>query len=283
MIAWSGPAPGLVGSSADWLEISQKVADVATAGGHVLITGERGVGKTHVALALAGARGLTPVVIDAAAASATSVAQWLEGVARTLDELSDRSVMVVVRLERLDAAGREELADVLGTGPVPSLATAVRPDPRTTARHPLDALTVFAGRVHIPALRHRPDDVGPLARHFDARHGVGQLVWTAEALEVMERYLWPGNARELERTVQGLLAQLSPSAVVTPDHLPDELLQRVRRGPLTRLEEAEVDVMLAALAEAEGNKDLAAHLIGIHRATLYRKLQSYGLDWPPEG
>jgi DNA-binding NtrC family response regulator len=283
VIAWSGPAPGLVGSSAEWLEISQKVADLAATGGHVLITGERGVGKRHVALTIAGLRRLTPAVVDAAAAGDTGVAQWLEGVARRLAELSDGAVMVVVRLERVEPSVRDELAELLGRGPVPSLATAVRPDPRATARHPLDALTVFADRVHIPALRHRPDDVGPLARHFDARHGAGELVWTSEALEIMERYLWPGNARELEHTVQGLLAHLAPTAVVAADQLPGELLQRVRRGPLTRLEEAEIDVMLAALAEAEGNKDVAAHLIGIHRATLYRKLQNYGLDWPPEG
>jgi transcriptional regulator of acetoin/glycerol metabolism len=41
--------------------------------------------------------------------------------------------------------------------------------------------------------------------------------------------------------------------------------------------------MLAALTEAHGNKDLAAQLIGIHRATLYRKLQNYGVDWSPDG
>lgn len=282
MIAWSGAAPGLVGSSADWLEISQKVADLAATEGHVLVTGERGVGKRHVALAIAGARCLTPVVVDAAAAADAGGARWLEGVGEAFTELAEGSVLVVVRLERLEAAVLDELAKLLESRPSPSLATAVRPDPRAMARHPLDALTVFAGRVHIPPLRHRPDDVGPLARHFAARHGRGGLEWTAEALEMMERYLWPGNARELEHTVQGLLGRLAPTAVVQADDLPADLLQRVRRRPLTRLEEAEVDVMLAALAEAGGNKDLAAHLIGIHRATLYRKLQNYGLDWPPD-
>jgi transcriptional regulator of acetoin/glycerol metabolism len=99
----------------------------------------------------------------------------------------------------------------------------------------------------------------------------------------LEGYLWPGNVRELEHTVRSLLARLRPQAVVQPEDLPEDLRNRVRRRPLTRLEEAEVDVMLAALTEAHGNKELAAQLIGIHRATLYRKLQNYGVYRPSDG
>lgn len=277
----SEPAPGLVGSSADWLEVTQRIADLA-AGDHVLVTGERGVGKCHVAMAVAAARGLTPVTIETWDAVNGGGARWVEGVEDTLRTMPDSTVAVVLGLERLDGTVLAQLAKVIDSRKIPSLATAVRPDPRATARHRLDALTVFGGHVHIPPLRHRPDDLGPLARYFDARHGEGRLVWTAEVLEVMEHYLWPGNAKELEFIVRGLLERLGPEGTVQADDLPDEMLRRVRRRPLTRLDEAEVDVILAALAEANGNKDLAAHLIGIHRATLYRKLQNYGLDWPPD-
>lgn len=277
----SEPAPGLVGSSADWLEVTQKIADLASRDGHVLVTGERGVGKRHVALAIAAGRSLAPAVIDTIDAGNGGAARWLERVDGALSGPAASTVVVIVGLERLDAAVVEELAKAIESGAVPCIATAVRPDPRAMARHPLDGLAVFSGRIYIPALRHRPDDIAPLAHHFDTRYGAGRLVWSAEALELMEHYLWPGNAKELEHTVQGLLGRLSATAVVQPDDLQD-LVRRVRRRPLTRLDDAEVDVILAALAEANGNKDLAAHLIGIHRATLYRKLQNYGLDWPPD-
>jgi sigma-54 dependent transcriptional regulator, acetoin dehydrogenase operon transcriptional activator AcoR len=264
------------------LAISQQVADMVTAQSHVLITGERGVGKRHAALAIAAARHSLPTIVDAADAAEPGAERWLEQVSLTLGELSEGCVVVVAHLERLDPAVLGDLMAVLDTGKGPSLAIAVRPDP-TALRNPPDALNVFGYRVHIPALRHRAGDVGPLARHFDARHGAGGLTWSAEVLEVMEGYLWPGNVRQLEQTVQDLLARLRQQAVVQPEDLPEDLRQRVRRGPLTRLEEAEVDVMLAALTEAHGNKELAAHLIGIHRATLYRKLQNYGVDWPSDG
>ena len=275
--------PGLVGRSASWQEITYKVADLAATNGHVLISGERGVGKLRVALAIVAVRGLEPVILDTGDAGALGTTVWLEKMAASLRELSDESVGVIARLERLEPEALASLGDLLDGRSVPSLATAVCPERTRSVGERLDSLGLFPGHVHIPALRHRPEDVVTLARHFDARHGVGRLVWTAEALQVMERYLWPGNLKELEQVVKDLVLRVSPTAEVPADLLPEELRRSVRRGPLSRLEEAEVDVILGALAQADGNKDLAAHLIGIHRATLYRKLQNYGLDWAPDG
>jgi transcriptional regulator of acetoin/glycerol metabolism len=75
-----------------------------------------------------------------------------------------------------------------------------------------------------------------------------------------------------------LLSRLSPTAEITPAQLPEELRRTAVRRPLSRLEQAEVDVILSALTEANGNKEVAAQLIGMHRATLYRKISGYGLD-----
>lgn len=268
-------------STTGWWENSHTVADLATTASHVLIAGERGVGKRHLALAVAAARSLTPVVVNTADATEVGAAVWVERLREALVGMADSAVPVLVGLERLAAAVLDDVGTMIAAQAAPTVATAVRPGERVVARHPLDALGAFGLRVHIPALRHRPDDVGPLARHFDLRHGAGELTWSPEVLQVFERYVWPGNVRELEHTVQSLLERLGSAAVVEVDHLPEDLIRRVRRRPSTRLEHAEVDVMLAALTEANGNKDLAAHLIGIHRATLYRKLQNYGLDGPP--
>jgi hypothetical protein len=273
-----GGRSGLVGSSAGWRQVEHKVASLAVSGGHGLVTGERGAGKLHVALAVVAVRGLVPTILDTVECGALGVTRWLQHVAATLGQLSDDSMVVVVRLERLGPEAVEPLVDLLDRGPVPSLATAVGSDRSGRPGDGLDADGFFTDRIHVPALRHRRPDVAPLARHFVARHGAGGLVWTPEALEIMGQYLWPGNVKELEQVVEDLVRRLAPQGEVHPDLLPEELRRSVRRRPLTRLEEAEVDVILGALAEASGNKDGAAHLIGIHRATLYRKLQNYGLD-----
>jgi hypothetical protein len=274
----NGGRSGLVGSSAAWRQVEHQIASLATTDGHALITGERGAGKLRVALAVVAVRGLVPAILDTGGSGALGVTGWLENVAASLGQLSDDSMVVVARLERLEPAAVEPLVDLLDRRPVPSLATAVGSGRTGPLGDGLDGAGLFTAEVHVPALRHRLEDLEGLARHFDARHGRGGLVWSAEALDVLAQYLWPGNVKELEQVVEDLVRRLSSTAKVHPELLPEELRRRVRRRPLTRLEEAEVDVILGALAEASGNKDGAAHLIGIHRATLYRKLQNYGLD-----
>ena len=270
--------PGLVGVSSPWRALDHETAEMAGTDEHVLVTGERGVGKLAVARAIASLRGLEPTVVEAVDAEVLGSGDWLRTVARTLDEAAEGSVVIVTHLERLEAETLEALAGLLDDRPVASLATAVCADANRSESWSFDPAGIFTGRVHLPSLRHRLEDLAPLARHFDSRHGSGRLVWTSNALQVMQRYPWPGNTKELEQVVKGLLSRLSPTAEVTPAQLPDELRRTAVRRPLSRLEQAEVDVILSALAEANGNKEVAAQLIGMHRATLYRKIAGYGLD-----
>jgi transcriptional regulator of acetoin/glycerol metabolism len=269
---------GLVGASSSWKALDHESAQLAAADEHVLITGERGVGKLAVARAIAALRGLEPVVMEAVDADVLAPADWLKTVMQALADAPAGSVVVVTHLERLEADTVESLAGILDGHDVASLATAVRADSARSEAWALDPTGIFTGRVHVPALRHRPEDLAVLARHFDARHGSGRLAWASNTLQLMQRYFWPGNARELEQLVKGLLTRLSPTAEVTPAQLPEELRRTAVRRPLSRLEQAEVDVILAALTEANGNKEVAAQLIGMHRATLYRKIAGYGLD-----
>jgi DNA-binding NtrC family response regulator len=272
--------PALVGASISWDEVTGKIADLAVTSQYVLITGERGVGKLHVASTIGAVLGLSTVVFDTGEAGVLGATKWLQKLDAALAELDD-ALVVLTRIERLEPEALDALADHVSGRLQRIVATAVSLERRRSGQDRFGSLRLFTDRVHVPALRHRPKDIVPLARHFDRRDGAGQLVWTAEALEEMERYLWPGNVKELEHVVRDLIA-LSPTTEVHTDLLPEELRRNVRRRPQTRLEEAEVDVMLEALAEADGNKEVAAHLIGIHRATLYRKLQNYGLDVAPD-
>jgi sigma-54 dependent transcriptional regulator, acetoin dehydrogenase operon transcriptional activator AcoR len=270
--------PDLVGVSSPWRALDHEAAEVAATEEHVLVTGERGVGKLALARAIAALRGVEPTVIEAVDSEVLGPADWLREVSRTIDGLDPTAVMIVTHLERLGADTLEALAGLLDGRPVPSLATAVLADANRAEAWSLDPAGVFTGRLHVPALRHRLEDLAPLGRHFDARHGAGRLVWSTNALQIMQRYFWPGNAREVEHLVKALISRLSPTAEITANDLPEEMRRAAVRRPLSRLEQAEVDVILAALSEANGNKEVAAQLIGMHRATLYRKIAGYGLD-----
>lgn len=142
-------------------------------------------------------------------------------------------------------------------------------------------------RIEVPPLRERPEDVPLLVSHYWERKGrelgrVAQL--SAEALRVMEGYTWPGNVRELVNVVERVLvACVKP--VIEPADLPAtvqaEGLGRLRRFPLfhlgTVVAEAERRTLERALKQAQGNRNKAAQLVGLSRASFYRKLKIYGL------
>jgi DNA-binding NtrC family response regulator len=81
--------------------------------------------------------------------------------------------------------------------------------------------------------------------------------------------------------VAASLHELADDSVVVVARL-ERLDPEVLESLADLIDGRSVPSVATALAEANGNKDLAAHLIGIHRATLYRKLQNYGLDWTPD-
>src|SRR6266511_1488361 len=142
-------------------------------------------------------------------------------------------------------------------------------------------------RIEVPPLRERPEDVPLLVAHYWERKGrdlgrAAQL--SAEALRVLESYPWPGNVRELVNVVERVLVA-SVKPVIEPADLPAavqaEGLGRVRRFPLfhlgTVVEEAERRTLERALRQSQGNRNKAAQLVGLSRASFYRKLKAYGL------
>ncbi|MBD3867436.1 MAG: sigma-54-dependent Fis family transcriptional regulator [Acidobacteria bacterium] len=138
--------------------------------------------------------------------------------------------------------------------------------------------------VRMPPLRERRDDVPLLANHFLARyvgrHGKPVDTIDPAAMELMTAYSWPGNVRELETVVERSVV-LSRSKEIVPDDLP-QALQQPGRGPAIpgrgTLLEIEAVRITEALSEAEGNKKLAARKLGIHRSTLYKKIEKLGLN-----
>jgi len=159
--------------------------------------------------------------------------------------------------------------------------------------------------VEIPPLRERPEDIPVLAQHYmellGDKYNKYFVDFSADALDLMLRYRWPGNVRELINTLERIIV-LATSDRITADLFPehiraqareaeapplsvDEALARVRdslqpvRQPQEVLPMAELEkgAIAAAIRKCGGDISKAARLLGISRATIYRKLEKYGI------
>ena len=133
--------------------------------------------------------------------------------------------------------------------------------------------------VHIPPLRERRVDIPLLVDYFletfssPAEHG--RIRISDEALSMLMDYDWPGNVRQLQNTLQYSIVKCS-NRIIRPKDLPMELADRrvvkSRRGPVKKLD---IDSVRDALEKTAGNKAMAARLLGVGRATLYRFINEY--------
>jgi two-component system response regulator AtoC len=136
-------------------------------------------------------------------------------------------------------------------------------------------------RVTVPALRERPDDIGPLAKLFLEQQNP-QLTLSEEALDALECYSWPGNVREL-RSLMARLAVMADDTEIALEDLPPEFqIQTVpepsEQSPSHSLDKLEQEVIFHALEQADGRRNRAAEMLGISRRTLIRKLKLYGVN-----
>jgi two-component system response regulator AtoC len=142
--------------------------------------------------------------------------------------------------------------------------------------------------IHMPTLRERAEDVPLLVEHFLKKHErhYSNAVTGVEpqAMDALVKYSWPGNVRELENLVEMLLAY-GKSSVVRRSDLPERILESgspSKSGALGdqvfTLKEAERRLIVNALAKSKGNKSLAAHMLGISRKSLYKKLVDYRIQ-----
>jgi two-component system response regulator HydG len=156
--------------------------------------------------------------------------------------------------------------------------------------------------LRIPPLRNRRDDIAPLAMHFLERMqqetGV-ERSFSDETLRMMTEYDWPGNVRELENAIERACA-LSSGPVLHMGDLPTQLqdfrMQRhsattasdeigeldpiaaaTGKSGIVSIAEMEKQAILETIRQLNGDKLMAARLLGIGKTTLYRKLKEYGI------
>jgi DNA-binding NtrC family response regulator len=140
----------------------------------------------------------------------------------------------------------------------------------------------------LPPLVDRKDDIPLLVSYFLKKYSTltGKPVESvsSEVLDILMKYEFPGNIRELENIIERGVA-LTDKSVIEAQHLPDDLrgmaLKTFRRkegGEIPTLEEQEQSYIKWVLQQTAGNKTLAAHHLGIDRVSLWRKLKKYGLE-----
>ncbi len=316
---------GLIGASAKFLSLVEEIRRVARHKSTVLITGESGTGKELVARTI---HELSPrkegpwVAINCAAIprdlleselfgcakgaftgatqSRTGRLEQAEGGTLFLDEIGEidpslqAKLLRVIELHEFSPLGsnRVRKSDIrLVAATNRDLEESIR---RGTFREDLYyRLNVY--RLTVPPLRERPEDIPMLAASFlrdlavemDSRvEGFG-----AGVIEVMTRYRWPGNIRELRNAVErALLSCAGPE--ITVSNLPAEVVSsRGQLGPplpaepdphegmdLDRwLDDTERRVILAALEEASGVQARAARRLGINQRSLWYRVKRLGI------
>jgi len=137
--------------------------------------------------------------------------------------------------------------------------------------------------IDLPPLRERREDIAELAYHFLNRYSrkydkaIGEI--TPQALRMLSEAPWPGNVRELENVMSRAVI-MEPGAAITTTALPASLgvagLPPAAANLMT-LEEMERYMINKTLAATNGNRALAAQILGIDASTLWRKVKRYEL------
>lgn len=142
--------------------------------------------------------------------------------------------------------------------------------------------------LHLPPLCERKDDIVLLSAHFlsEVSGQRAQAAITPDALEILQRYEYPGNIREL-RSILHTAANLAQGRPITVKHLPPEVrksaMSNLKAGKpgmqgVVPLAKWEKHYILKIYNQANRNKAVTAKYLGIGVNTLRRKLQSYGVS-----
>ena len=145
-------------------------------------------------------------------------------------------------------------------------------------RHDLyHRLAVFP--IEIPPLRARAEDLESLSTALLEQMGFAHLKILPSTITALSRHGWPGNVREL-RNVLLRAAHNITGRTIPPESLPSELAETNEvDGPQKSgsIKDNEQDLIREALKRTRGKIAQAANQLGIHRATLYRKMRRYGI------
>lgn len=314
----------LVGRSHAFIEVMKQVGRVAATSLPVFLTGESGTGKELVALTLhrrSGRADKTFVAVNCGAIPAELIESelfghvkgaftgadrdrrglWEEANEGTvfLDEITETSLSFQVKLLRVLQEGEVRRVGSNQTQRVSARVIA-------SSNRDVDA-EMKAGRfredlyyrlnavsIVLPPLRERRDDIPPLAQTFaDRVYSLSPSVrFSSDALELLQRYPWPGNIRELENAVVRAAAMCD--GLIRVQDLPERIRAFQKRTETTieatpiepngkeewpTLAEIEGRHVVRVLAHTGGNKQAASRILGVDRKTLDRMIKRHFISF----
>jgi DNA-binding NtrC family response regulator len=304
-------SPQLVGDSHPMRRVRTLITKVAPTDATVLVLGETGTGKELVARSVheQSARRDEPfIAVNCGALPENLIESELFGHRKGsftgaddnregLFQVADGGTLFLDEIGELPKAMQAKLLRVLESGEIRRVGenTPSRVDVRIVCATHRDLPAMVADgdfredlmyrintfEIHLPSLRERIEDVGPLAAHLLRRfrrsaQSDEQLI-TPAAIDRLTAHVWPGNVRELANVLEHAMI-LCDGGPITPEHLPPHFDRRSLigaasslPGPMT-LEELEMQAIHTALERHEGSKPKAAEELGVSLKTLYNKL-----------
>lgn len=305
----------IIGSSPKIMELKDIVAKVANSDSTVLITGESGTGKEIFANAIhetSDRRDNNYIKVNCAAIPPNILESELFGYeegaftgAKTggkigkfelanhgtlfLDEIGDMSIDMQAKIlrvlqekkvervggnttkeidVRIIAATNQDLVDKIENGQF-----------REDLYYRLNVIPL-----HLPPLCQRQDDIPELCDFFIEKYndkfGIYIESIEDEAMSYLKNYTWPGNVRELENVIERIYNFIDTNRI-KKEHLPENILKNNLIEPVGNLkrmlDEYEKQIIVQALKTHSNNKSKTAKILGISRATLYHKLDKYGI------
>lgn len=304
---------GIVGKSRPMKAIYQQIKEVANLDETVLIEGETGTGKELVARAIhqlsnrkakpfiaVNCAGLTESVLvsqlfghkrgafTSAVNDQIGLFEAANGGTIFLDEIGDISLSVQTSLLRVL---QEKEITRLGETKVRKvdvrILTATNHDlSKEVAKGNFRADLLYRIRVmrlFLPPLREKLNDIPILVETFlqQSQSSVDKKFsgLSKEAMNKLLEYSWPGNVRELKSAIH-FAAVHAKNHVIHITDLPEEISGIIYKQKTKGSSEKEQ--ILSAIQTSKGNRTLAAKLLGLSRATFYRKLKTYDIDFNDE-
>ena len=265
--------PGLAGRNSAWLQCCQQVRQCCHHQDWVMLEGEKGSGRARLAQAVGQYVKPGRTVRVMRAETFPSPAHFVAELA-TLSGDED-CMLVIADVDDIDSDTLEPIASLLASRADRGWIAATKSGGTPSALIK-QLLPLFTHTVTVPALRHRIDDLEELVPLLLREITRGAEVGLApDAMRQLSRLPWPGNVAQLRRVLTETVAR-QRSGVIGADKLPPEC-RSVTRRKLTQMEALERDAIVHSLQDNGGNKQEAARALGMSRATIYRKINDYGI------
>ncbi len=310
LVARTGDFHELIGQSPEMQKLKDRIARVARASGCALVRGESGVGKELVSRAI---HRLSPrkdrplLCVNCAAIPVDLMESQLFGHKRGAFTGADKDhaglfqqahtgTLFLDEVGELTLEGQAKLLRILEGHPFMPVGDTkeIVVDVRVIAATNRDLrdyvrekrfredlyyrLSVF--ELVVPPLRERGKDIEILMNHFldhfRVQHGRQNLQLSEKARAKLLEYQWPGNVRQLRNVIDSAVVLANGNTIDPSDlSLQDVGVEHLDTLRLDRWEER---LIREALSRTDNNVNEATKLLGISRATLYRKLEQYSIE-----